>query len=157
MPRIWCEPVCEWKWNFFKVCRYVTSVGILKIAFRTSWWVVLCSLNGFMTLPSIQELQALTRKRVIEADKQDTLQWASASSIPSRTSPDDTSDLTPKLLRRGIEKELTLGEGGLDAAEYRSAIKDAIAATMVRSSAVLCLDIQLICPSTGRDRNRKES
>ncbi|KAL9713439.1 hypothetical protein Ac2012v2_003049 [Leucoagaricus gongylophorus] len=67
-----------------------------------------------MTLPSIQELQALTRKRVIEADKQDTLH-----------------DLTPKLLRRGIEKELTLDEGGLDAAEYRSAIKDAIAATMV--------------------------
>lgn len=67
-----------------------------------------------MTLPSIQELQALTRKHVIEADKQDTLH-----------------DLTPKLLRRGIEKELTLDEGGLDAAEYRSAIKDAIAATMV--------------------------
>jgi len=34
-------------------------------------------------------------------------------------------------LRRGIEKEFDLDEGDLDAAEYRSTIKQAIEATMV--------------------------
>lgn len=66
-----------------------------------------------MALPSIQELQDLTRQRVLDADRQNTLH-----------------NLTPKLLRRGIEKEFDLDEGDLDAAEYRSTIKQAIEATM---------------------------
>lgn len=40
--------------------------------------------------------------------------------------------LTPKLLRREIEKELDLEEGDLDSSEYKDAVKKAIEATMVR-------------------------
>jgi len=47
------------------------------------------------------------------------------------TTLNGSSNLTPKLLRRGIEKEFGLDEGDLDAAEYRGTVKQAIEATMV--------------------------
>jgi hypothetical protein len=41
------------------------------------------------------------------------------------------STLTPKVLRRDLEKELNLDEGDLDAPEFRNAVKAAIETTMV--------------------------
>ncbi|KXN90696.1 hypothetical protein AN958_00267 [Leucoagaricus sp. SymC.cos] len=67
-----------------------------------------------MTLPSSERLHEIARKRVLEADAKDTLHT-----------------LTPKLLRREIEKELGLSEGELDTTEYKNAIKTAIEATVV--------------------------
>lgn len=42
-------------------------------------------------------------------------------------------DLTPRLIRQGIEKELALDEGVLDASEYKSAIKAATKYALVRA------------------------
>ena len=41
--------------------------------------------------------------------------------------------LTPRIIRQGVEKELSLKADTLDAKEYKDVIKDAIAAVMVCS------------------------
>ncbi|KAJ3561178.1 hypothetical protein NP233_g10356 [Leucocoprinus birnbaumii] len=70
-------------------------------------------LEVLMAMPNIEEIKAFTRKRVIQAHKEDLLHV-----------------LTHKVLRREIEEHLNLDKGDLDAAEYRSLIKSTIESTL---------------------------
>ena len=141
----------------------ITWCGVTHMnAWQNTTWLLIAFvhirlLDVVMALPSIQELQKLTRQRVLDADKQNTLQWVSTLSIFSRNHLNGSSNLTPKLLRRGIEKEFDLDEGDLDAAEYRSTIKQAIEATMVLEFDNAWSWYTAYIPFLGRDRDWKES
>ena len=92
-----------------------------------------------MQIPPITKLEEAARKLVWAAKKNGTLKFVHKRSSHNNmlNDPFFFRELTPRLIRQKIEKQLGLEEASLDASEYKSAIKTAAKSAVVSLSYTL--------------------
>jgi hypothetical protein len=87
-----------------------------------------------MQIPPIIELEEAAKKLVWAAKKNGTLKFVPKYKVMTTLITLFLSELTPRLIRQTIEKQLGLEEASLDASEYKSTIKSATKSALVSLS-----------------------